>query len=102
MKLYHASTVEIDNFYIPYGGLHMGGKHSALEAALRKLRSPLNVVDACTVYLHTLEVDVDNVLLCEDLGSDDECVHLLGIALLKVMMLFSTKMITSQTMFLAL
>ncbi|WPK19008.1 hypothetical protein [Salmonella phage SD-6_S16] len=50
MKLYHASTVKIDNFYI----------------------SPLNVVDACTVYLHTLEVDVDNVLLCEDLGSDDE------------------------------
>ncbi|EON8121465.1 hypothetical protein HI213_RS24255 [Escherichia coli] len=72
MKLYHASTVKIDNFYIPYGGLHMGGKHSALEAALRKLRSPLNVVDACTVYLHTLEVDVDNVLLSEDLGSDDE------------------------------
>lgn len=72
MKLYHASTVKIDNFYIPYGGLHMGGKHSALEAALRKLRSPLNVVDADTVYLHTLEVDVDNVLLWTDMGSDDE------------------------------
>lgn len=71
MLLYHASPVKIENFYIPFGGLHLGGKNSALEAALRKLRSPLNVVDANTVHLHTCEVNVSKVYYSDDLGSDD-------------------------------
>lgn len=71
MILYHASTVKIDKFYIPYGGLHLGGVHSALEAALRKLRSPLNVVDADTVYLHKVQVELGTVQYSKDLGGDD-------------------------------
>lgn len=71
MILYHCSTVKIDNFYIPYGGLHFGGRYSALEAALRKLRSPLNVVNADTVYLHTCEIDLGKMQYSDDLGGDE-------------------------------
>lgn len=71
MILYHASTVKIDKFYIPYGGLHLGGINSALEAALRKLRSPLNVVDANTVYLHKCRVDLGRIQYSKDLGGDE-------------------------------
>lgn len=71
MILYHASTVKIDQFYIPYGGLHIGGIHSALEAALRKLISPLNVVNADMVYLHKCSVDLGRIQYSKDLGGDD-------------------------------
>lgn len=71
MILFHCSTVKIDNFYIPYGGLHFGGINSALEAALRKLRSPMNVVNADTVYLHKCIVDLGIITFCDDLGGDD-------------------------------
>ena len=70
MILYHASTVKIDSFYIPYGGLHLGGMYSALEAALRKLRSDRNVDNSTTVYLHKVHLKVDTVLPVDDLGDD--------------------------------
>lgn len=71
MIVYHASTVKIDKFYIPYGGLHLGGVHSALEAALRKLRSPNNVVDADTVYLHKCRVNLGRITSTNDAGGDE-------------------------------
>lgn len=71
MILYHASTVKIEQFYIPYGGLHLGGINSALEAALRKLRSPLNVVNADMVYLHKCIVDLGRITRVNDLGGDE-------------------------------
>lgn len=70
MILYHASTVKIDQFYIPYGGLHFGGINSSLEAALRKLRSDMNVHDAQTVYLHKCSVNLGRIVLMDDLGDD--------------------------------
>lgn len=69
MILYHASTVKIEEFYIPYGGLHIGGRHSALEAALRKVRG-YNGTDVLEVFIHRLEVDTGRVMLYSDVGSD--------------------------------
>ena len=71
MILYHASTALFDKFYIPYGGLHLGGLHSALEAALRHLRSPRNDSGACTVYLYQVHVQLGTVHCTEDLGGED-------------------------------
>lgn len=68
MILYHASTVKIDEFRIPYGGLHVGGLHSALEAALRKLRSDKNVDDLQTVYVHKVHLNAPKTAYVEDLG----------------------------------
>lgn len=72
MILYHASTVRIEKFYIPFGGLHLGGLYSSLEAALRKLRSDSNANNDETVYLHRCEVDLGRIVSMDDLGSDDE------------------------------
>lgn len=72
MILYHASTVPISSFYIPYGGLHLGGMYSALEAALRKLRSDKNVHNDEVVYLHRVQVDLGRIVLMDDLGGDEE------------------------------
>lgn len=70
MILYHCSTVKIEDFYIPYGGLHMGGIHSALEAALRKIRA-YDGADVLDVYVHRLEVDTGRSEYCDDMGSCD-------------------------------
>lgn len=72
MILYHASTVPITEFYIPYGGLHLGGVNSSLEAALRKLRSHLNVSNASVVYLHKCEVQLGRIVCTDDLGGDQD------------------------------
>lgn len=69
MILYHASTVKIQEFYIPYGGLHVGGLHSALEAALRKVRS-YDGSDELEVFVHRLEVDTGRVMAYDDMGDD--------------------------------
>lgn len=71
MILYHASTVPISSFYVPYGGIHLGGIGSSLEAALRKLRSDKNVLNAEMVYLHKVQVDLGRIVLMDDLGSDE-------------------------------
>lgn len=67
MILYHASTVKIKDFYVPYGGIHMGGINSALEAALRKVRS-YNGYDELQIYLHRLEVDLGRSVMIDDMG----------------------------------
>lgn len=72
MILYHASTVKISEFYIPYGGLHLGGIYSSLEAALRKLRSDSCPLDEDTVYLHTVKVNLGRTVCMDDLGGDQE------------------------------
>ncbi|EAZ2022873.1 hypothetical protein BZF66_06135 [Salmonella enterica] len=69
MILYHASTVKIDKFYVPYGGLHVGGIHSALEAALRKVRQ-YDGPDVLDIYLHRVEVNTGRSMLYEDMGDD--------------------------------
>lgn len=61
---YHAGLSRIEKFYLPYGGLHMGGKGSALEAALRKLRKEPEGF----VFLHEVLVDDEYVLPNDDLG----------------------------------
>lgn len=69
MILYHASTVRITEFYVPYGGLHVGGLHSALEAALRKVRQ----FDGCEelqVFVHRVEVDTGRIMKHDDMGDD--------------------------------
>ena len=71
MILYHASTLPIEKFYVPYGGLHLGGLYSSLECALRKLRSHKNVNNAEMVYVHKCEVDLGRIVLMDDLGSDE-------------------------------
>lgn len=70
MILYHASTVKIDDFYVPYGGLHVGGRHSALEAALRKVRS-YDGPDVLVIYLHRLDVDTGVSVEYDDMGDDE-------------------------------
>lgn len=72
MILYHASTVKISEFYIPYGGLHLGGLYSSLEAALRKLRSNDCPLYEETVYLHRVQVDLGRIACMDDLGGDQE------------------------------
>lgn len=73
LKLFHASSVRIEKFHIPHGGLHFGGINSALEAALRKIRAsrydinPLNYV-----YLHECTLNINTVYETDDLcGADD-------------------------------
>lgn len=71
MIVYHSSTVRIREFYIPYGGLHVGGLYSSYEAALRKLRSDKNTTDADTVYVHKCEVDLGLCTEVTDAGGDE-------------------------------
>lgn len=71
MILYHCSTVKIDSFYIPFGGLHFGGINSALEAALRKLRSPRNTLDHKEIHIHKCLVELGKTQHSEDLGGED-------------------------------
>lgn len=68
IPVYHCSTVEIESFYIPYGGLHLGGINSALEAALRKIRAS---DDGQYIYLHRVLLNIDNPYDVEDCGSNE-------------------------------
>lgn len=57
MIVFHAGTVKIEEFYIPYGGLHVGGYQSAIRCALRKLyeeRSNNNKIEH--IHLHTCQL----------------------------------------------
>lgn len=70
MLLYHASTVMIKEFFVPYGGIHVGGLYSALEAALRKVRSH----DGDTVpqvFIHRVQVDLGRSMSTTDMGGSD-------------------------------
>lgn len=55
---YHAGLSRIESFNINKGGLHMGGKFSALEAAARKIRE-MHYDDKkdALIYLHSVSVD---------------------------------------------
>lgn len=58
MIVFHASTVKIEEFYIPYGGLHVGGYQSAIECALRKLytaRDNGNMIEH--IHIHRCVLD---------------------------------------------
>lgn len=62
---YHASLVHIKQFHINYGGLHLGGHYSALEAAARKVRDMgSSQRKAAQIYLHS--VLVDNSLITQE------------------------------------
>lgn len=70
MILYHASTVQIDEFFVPHGGIHTGGRHSALEAALRKVRGD-NANEDIKIYVHRLDVELGRSVLLDDMGNCD-------------------------------
>ncbi|AQW88575.1 hypothetical protein pEaSNUABM50_00048 [Erwinia phage pEa_SNUABM_50] len=71
MIVFHASTVQITNFYIPYGGLHLGGMHSALECALRKVYTGREAgIDVDTVYIHRCFLKALKPFEADDMGSD--------------------------------
>ncbi|SOK58312.1 hypothetical protein [Yersinia phage fHe-Yen9-04] len=71
MIVFHASTVNITNFYIPYGGLHVGGIHSAIECALRKVYAGRDEgFDVDTIYIHRCFLNVQKPFEADDMGSD--------------------------------
>lgn len=58
MIVFHASTVSINEFYMPYGGLHFGGMMSAIQCSLRHLyeeREKGSIID--TIYIHRCFID---------------------------------------------
>ena len=67
MIAFHASTVEINEFYIPYGGLHLGGMRSAVICALRKLYN-LRDEGSCEEHIYIHRCFLDNLVLYE--GTD--------------------------------
>lgn len=72
MIVFHASTVHIEEFYIPYGGLHVGGYQSAIECALRKLyegRGKGHYIDH--IHIHQCELISTNPYESFDEGSDE-------------------------------
>lgn len=74
---YHAGLSRIEKFNINKGGLHMGGRYSALEAAARKVRE-MDYEDKkeALIYLHS--VSVDTSMITEetfDHGSTDHWEH---------------------------
>ena len=73
MIVFHAGIVKIEEFYIPYGGLHFGGIHSALECAMRKLydgRRKLNDLTIDTIHIHRCELLSTTFYESEDMGGD--------------------------------
>ena len=55
---YHAGLSQIETFKINKGGLHMGGRYSALEAAARKIREMhSDEKKDARIYLHSVLVD---------------------------------------------
>lgn len=69
INVYHCSTVCIEEFYIPYGGLHLGGMNSALEAGLRKIRGSAS--SESVLYMHEVQLNISNPHESEDCGSND-------------------------------
>lgn len=69
---YHAGLSPITKFNINKGGLHMGGRYSALEAAARKVRE-MHQDDKKTakIYLHSVLVDDSSFYEGFDCGSND-------------------------------
>lgn len=67
MIVFHASTVKITNFHIPFGGLHLGGMHSALECALRKIYAAQDE-DIDTVYIHRCFLTAHKLYEADDMG----------------------------------
>lgn len=70
---YHAGLSPITKFNINKGGLHMGGRYSALEAAARKVREMYQEdKKTAKIYLHSVLVD-DSLITQEtfDHGSAD-------------------------------
>lgn len=73
---YHASTVKIKDFNINKGGLHLGGRYSALEAAARKVRElHSNDKKVAKIYLHSVLVDDSRLQETFDHGSGDAWQH---------------------------
>lgn len=73
MIVFHASTVKIDEFYIPYGGLHFGGHLSSIKCALRKLyegRSKEHDIEH--IHIHCCDLTSINPYESNDKGSDVE------------------------------
>lgn len=76
MLVFHCSTVKIEEFYIPLGGLHFGGIHSALRAGLTKLykqRNKGNLISTLHIHECVLTPSTkENIILCNDMGSDEK------------------------------
>lgn len=71
MIVFHAGLVKIEEFYIPYGGLHFGGIRSALECALRHLHyGNLKHRNLDTIHIHKCELLSDSFYESEDKGGD--------------------------------
>lgn len=71
MIVFHAGTVKIEKFYIPYGGLHFGGMHSAIECALRHIHyGRLKGHDIDTIHIHRCELLSTSFYESEDMGGD--------------------------------
>lgn len=71
-KYYHAGLVKIEKFNINKGGLHLGGRYSALEAAARKVREmPTEVKESAKIYLHSVLVDDSTFSEVFDCGHND-------------------------------
>lgn len=72
MIAFHASTVQIDEFYIPYGGLHLGGVMSAIDCALYKLKQGRRKFGPTldSIYIHRCVIDVGVEYEVTDQGSD--------------------------------
>jgi len=72
MIAYHASTVTITDFYMPYGGLHLGGIRSALECGLRKVyKAREEGFNLDGIVLHICKIKSQTFTDCEDMGSCD-------------------------------
>lgn len=69
---YHAGLSKIEKFNINKGGLHMGGRYSALEAAARKIRE-MHYEDKkeARIYLHSVSVEDSRFAEVFDCGSND-------------------------------
>lgn len=71
-KYYHAGLAKIEKFNINKGGLHLGGRYSALEAAARKVREmPTEVKKSAKIYLHSVLVDDSTFSEVFDCGHND-------------------------------
>ncbi len=73
MIVFHASTVKIDEFYVPYGGLHLGGMHSAVDCALEKLkqeRRRTRDLEMDRIYIHRCVIEHGVEVEARDMGSD--------------------------------
>jgi hypothetical protein len=73
MIVFHASTVKIEEFYVPFGGLHLGGMMSAVDCALLKLkqdRRHLRDLTLDSIYIHRCLIELGEEYEAKDQGSD--------------------------------